>query len=165
MKDNKGRLFEIMGAINPGFQQTKQQTPENPDFQLKTYGDLKRIVNVIKLQQKGKKIAGIGFDAILGSIPFLGTAKTAYDVYKAAFTKPDSKKTNTWLDKLDVDDEVSAIVDDKVENGFLQAMSDIFNREPDDKTLEPDFDMNQKMVEYLAGKYDNRTISGIPSGV
>ena len=31
--------------------------------------------------------------------------------------KPDTKKTQTWIDKLDVDDEFSAIVDDTIENG------------------------------------------------
>lgn len=168
MKDNtKQRLFEVMKRVNPDFRERLNeapppQPPPNPDFQLKTYGDLKRIINVIKLQQKGKKIGGVAFDAILGAIPGLGTAKTAFDLFKAAFSRPDDVKTNTWLDKLDIDDKTSAIVDDTVENGFLQAMTKIISNQPDDKLLEPDFDMNAKMVEYLANTYDRRTISGIP---
>lgn len=168
MKNSKNRLFEIMSKVNPDFKRVLNEEVsavqnEPADYQLKTYGDLKRVINVIKLKQKGNKLAGIGLDAVINSIPFLGTAKTAFDVYKAAFTRPDNKKTNTWLDRLDIDDKTSAIVDDTVENGFLQAMSNMFNSEPDDKLLEPDFDMNAKLVEYLAQTYDRRTITGIPN--
>ena len=156
--NNKSRLFEMMGKVNKDFINEADVNP-NPDFQLKTYGDLKKMINVIKLQQKGKKVAGVAFDLLLGSIPFLGNAKTAFDVYKAAFSRPDTHKTNTWLDKLDVDDKLSAIVDDTVENGFLKMMSDTFNREPDEKLLEPDFNMNQKLIEYLKNNFQGRTVA------
>lgn len=162
MKNNRNRLFEMMGKINKDFiNEDVVPSPEqqNPDFRLQTYGDLKKIINVIKLQQRGKQVAGVAFDVLLGSIPFLGSAKTAYDVYKAAFQRPDTKKTNTWLDKIDVDDKLSAIVDDTVESGFMKVMSDVFNREPDDKQLEPDFNMNQKLIEYLHQNYSGRTVS------
>ena len=165
MKDNKQRLFEVMKKVNPDFKQKLNEAPQpvtNPNFQLRTYGDLKKVINVIQLQQKGKKLQGIAVDLILGAIPYLGNVKTAFDVYKAAFSKPDNQKTGTWLDKIDVDDKVSAIVDDNVENGFIQAMSDIFNSKPDDAILEPDFDMNAEMSKYLAGNYDQRTITGVP---
>ena len=162
MKKQLEKVFEMFVKLNPDFKVLNEAdiVQQNPDFQFKTYGDLKKIINVIKLQQKGKKIGGIAFDQILGAIPGIGTAKTAYDVYKAAFSKPDTKKTNTWLDKLDIDDDTSAIVDDTVENGFLTAMSNMFNSEPDDKLLEPDFNMNSKLSEYLSGKYNSRTVTG-----
>jgi hypothetical protein len=75
--------------------------------------------------------------------------------------KPDTRKTNTWLDKLDIDDEMSAIVDDTVENGFIEAMTKTIEAEPDDKALEPDFNMNAKMVNYLKQQYQGRTVAGI----
>ena len=163
--NTKQRLFEVMRKVNPDFKINEiapsPPVPPNPDFQLNTYGDLKRVINVIKLQQKGKKLAGIGIEAIINAIPGLGTAKTAFDLFKAAFSRPDDKKSNTWLDKLDIDDKTSAIVDDTVENGFLQAISNIILNEPDDKLLEPEFDMNQKMIEYLSNTYDRRTITGV----
>ena len=56
---------------------------------------------------------------------------------------------------------MSKIVDDTVENGFLQLQAKIFNSEPDDKPLEDDFNMNKKMVDYLKDNYSNRTITGI----
>jgi hypothetical protein len=56
---------------------------------------------------------------------------------------------------------MSSIVDDTVENGFMQAMADTIQNEPDNKSLEDDFNMNQKMVDYLRDKYEQRTITGI----
>jgi hypothetical protein len=132
---------------------------------LKTYGDLKNLINIIKLKQKGQKIISKGkevaLDQVLGFIPGASNVKTFVDFIKVAVSKPDNKKTDTWLDKLDIDDKVSAIVDDTVENGFMQTMADAIKNEPDDKPLEDDFNMNQKMVDYLKNKYEQRTITGI----
>jgi len=129
--------------------------------ELKTYGDLKKAIKIIQLKQKGEKIGSVAVDTILGAIPGAGAAKTTFDFISAAFKKPDTKKTKTWLDKLDIDDDMSKIVDDTVENGFLQLQAKIFNSEPDDKPLEDDFNMNKKMVDYLKDNYSNRTITGI----
>jgi hypothetical protein len=119
---------------------------------LETYGDLKKLINTIKLKQKGQKVISKGkefaLDQVLGLIPGASNAKTAFDFIKTAISKPDTKKTGTWLDKLDIDDKMSAIVDDTVENGFMQSMADIIQNEPDNKPLEDDFNMNQKMVDY-----------------
>jgi len=128
---------------------------------MKTYGDLKKAIKIIKLKQKGAKIGDLAVDVALDLIPGMGAAKSTYDFLSAAFRKPDIKKTKSWLDKLDIDDEVEAIVDDTVENGFLKALSQTFDSEPDDKPLEQDFNMNQKMVDYLKNKYEGRTVTGI----
>ena len=133
--------------------------------ELNTYGDLKKLISGISKRQKGDKIISKGkefaLDQILGFIPGASNAKTAFDFVRAAIEKPDTKKTNTWLDKLDIDDEMSAIVDDTVENGFMQSMAKSIESEPDDKPLEDDFNMNAKMVDYLKRTYDGRTVSGI----
>ena len=97
----------------------------------------------------------------MGFIPGAEAAKTTFDFIKAAISKPDAKKTSTWLDKLDVDDQMSAIVDDTVENGFMQAMAKSIESEADDKPLEPNFNMNAKMVNYLKTTYKGRTVAGI----
>jgi len=132
---------------------------------LNTYGDLKKLINSISRRQKGEKIISKGkeffLDQVLGLIPGASNAKTAFDFIKTAISKPDSKKTNTWLDKLDVDDEMSAIVDDTVENGFMQAMAKSIESESDDTPLEDNFNMNAKMVDYLQKQYGGRTVTGI----
>lgn len=129
--------------------------------QLNTYGDLKKVIKAISLKQKGEKIGNVALGTVMSLIPGAEAAKTTFDFIKAAISKPDAKKTNTWLDKLDVDDEMSKIVDDTVENGFMQAMSAAIEKEEDSKPLESDFNMNAKMVNYLKGQYQGRTIAGI----
>jgi hypothetical protein len=132
---------------------------------LKTYGDLKKLINSISTKQKGEKIISKGkefaLDQVLGLIPGASNAKTAFDFIRTAISKPDTKKTNTWLDKLDIDDDMSQIVDDTVENGFMQVMAKTIENESDSKPLEDDFNMNAKMVNYLKSTYSGRTISGI----
>ena len=130
-------------------------------LELNTYGDLKKVIKAIALNQKGEKIGKVALGTLMGFIPGAEAAKTTFDFIKAAFSKPDAKKTNTWLDKLDIDDEMSAIVDDTVENGFMQAMAKSVEQESDTTPLEPDFNMNAKMVNYLKQQYGGRTVAGI----
>ena len=128
---------------------------------METYGDLKKAIRNIQLKKKGEKVGKVALDVILGAIPGLSAAKSTFDVVSSAFRKPDTKKSNSWLDKLDIDDEMEAIVDDTVENGFLKMQAKVFDSEPDDKKLESDFNMNAKMVNYLKNTYKQRTITGI----
>jgi uncharacterized protein YxeA len=128
---------------------------------METYGELKQAIKTISLKQKGVKVGELALDVVLGAIPGIGAAKTTFDFIKAAFEKPDTKKSNSWLDKLDVDDEVSAIVDDTVENGFLKAIAQAIDSESDETALEQNFNMNQKMVDYLKKEYSGRTVTGI----
>ena len=130
-------------------------------MELETYGDLKKLISAITLKQKGTKVGKMALDTIIGEIPGANIAKSSFDFIKAAFGKPDTKKTSTWLDKLDVDDDMSAIVDDTVENGFLKVIAKTLESESDTKPLEQDFNMNAKMVAFLGDEYSGRTISGI----
>jgi hypothetical protein len=43
----------------------------------------------------------------------------------------------------------------------MEFMSKTIEAEPDGKNLEDDFNMNQKMVDYLKNNYKQRTITGI----
>ena len=126
------------------------------DGKIKTYGDLKKIIFWIKAKGKGKDLVSVGLDVSLETaLGFIGAggAKTMLDFVKAAFSKPDTKKTNTFLDKLDVDDEFSQIVDDSVENGFLQIISQVFKNKPDDELIPDDFDMNNELQSYLKDEF------------
>jgi len=136
---------------------------------LKTYGDLKKAIKSIATKQKLAAVSGVGKEEFLGKIidlasntvPGIGLAKTTFDVVKAFVKKPDSKKTKTWLDKLDIDDNMSRIIDDTIENGFMQLMAKTIEGESNDKPLKQDFNMNQKLVDYLKNNYQGRTVTGI----
>ncbi len=132
---------------------------------LETYGDLKTLINYIRLGKKGSKLLIQGkeflIDQILGAIPGAGNAKSAFNFAKAMFKKPDTVKTKTWLDRLDIDDNMSKIVDDTVEDGFLQFFVKSLETTPDTAPLRQDFNMNTEMEEYLKKLYGERFVAGI----
>ena len=135
------------------------------DNKPKTYGELKTIIQNISAKQKGEKVAGIAVDVIIGLVPGLEAAKKTFDFIKAVVTKPDDKKTKTWIDNLDIDDNVSAIVDDTVENGFMKYISQIIDSKDNEEIIDPEFfNMNAKMKKYLQDKYNQRYIAGIKEG-
>jgi len=104
---------------------TKKSLSEQEN-QLQTVGDLRAALNgAVKAKKAGQskeavKDVAVGF--ILDAIPGGGTAKSLWDIATAYYKLPDDKKTNTGLDYLNVDDQVSAIVDDNIENSFLKTL-------------------------------------------
>jgi len=128
---------------------------------LKTYGDLKAAIKTITTGQRKEKVGGVGIDAIIGQIPIIGNIKTGVDLVRAFVEAPDTKKTKTWLDKLQIDDNMSKIIDNAVENGFVQYIGKEIESQQDSKPLEQDFNMNQKLVDFLKNNYQGRTVTGI----
>ena len=61
---------------------------------------------------------------------------------------------------LNVDDDVSKIVDDPIENAFLEDMSKTLTEKPDDTKLE-DIDMTQELQLYIADKFNDKTVTGV----
>ena len=117
-----------------------------------------KILVLKKLSKSKKKQAlkgfGIGlvFDALGGQV-FKDTATFIKTMYKL----PDNKKTNTVLDVfLNVDDDVSAIVDDNLENAFLQDFMDTIKRKNDDEVI--DSSVTQELQKWIASKYNTNTV-------
>ena len=127
---------------------------------METYGDLQGFISIAKLKKLGSKVGGV-LKAAVGFIPGLGSVSSAIDVIRALAKKQDGKTTNTFLDKMDIDDKASAIVDDKVEMNFIKFMSDKIEGENPQKSLPSNFDMNVYFNSFLNQTYSNRTIAGI----
>jgi len=67
----------------------------------------------------------------------------------------DKFQTNTGLDKLNVDDDISRIVDDKVEAAFLNFLIDKLGKmNPDD----PMPDASVMLQDFLADKFNQHTV-------
>ena len=92
-------------------------------------------------------------------LPGAGTAKSLFDIVKATYQLPDDKKSNTALDLLNVDDQVSAIVDDSVENAFLKALGNELKDIPDEKSLE-EVNVTTLLQKYIAKEFERRTVGG-----
>jgi hypothetical protein len=142
----------------------QEQTPqiETPQKQnIETFGQLFDLLKNIQLKAKGGQIAqgaiNAAIDTALGFIPGASSAKTAYEFFKACYNKPDDKKTNTVLDRLDVDDQVSLIVDDNIENAFLKYITELIQKYKPEQPIPPDWDMTRELNRYLKTNYQNRS--------
>jgi len=105
-------------------------------------------------------VAKVGLDVLADAIPGGGTVKKAWDLFKALYSAPDNKKTNTKLDKINIDDEYSAIVDDTIEDAFLKVLVAAIEKEPENENIPDDWDISKQLEQYIGEKYGNRTVAG-----
>jgi hypothetical protein len=111
-----------------------------------------------------KKTAEKGALFVLKRIPLLGGALDAIeagmelkDLYDAAMSvKPEDKKKDPLWDKLTIDPDTSAIVDDGVEAKFVNALGDRVDALDDDDEL-PDADT--QLSGYLKGEFGGAHVS------
>jgi hypothetical protein len=144
----------------------EQQAP-----QIRTYGDLVKAITSTLKKVRGKGAAGavtgiatdLALSAVFDAIPFGNTAKTAFDIFKGAYGATDTVKTNTWLDKINVDDKYSAIVDNTLEMRFLKVLYNTFAeraKQNPNQPLPADFNVNKELENYLNANFDARSVSG-----
>ena len=126
-----------------------------------TVGELRNSISQALKVKKGEvqkdALKDFGAGLILDLIPGGSSLKNAFDLAKTLYKLPDEKRTNTGLDYLNVDDEISAVVDDRVENQFL---NDILNvlKDMDDTAELADIDMTNRLSNYIADKFNNTKV-------
>lgn len=146
----------------------------NEKKEIETIGDLKKFFKLIKLKKKGGPMAKTAGKALLNFIvpgggevisvlpDFMDALEDAPDwlsAIKSLATKDDNFKTSDALSKVNVDDNISKIVDDQVELDFLNYVLKQFGKLPDNTPLEK-IDMTDQLRQYLAKTFDNRTVTG-----
>ena len=158
-------------AYNQISQQSKESTNNQPlptttsiqqSPKINTFGDLLKLIQGIQIKNKGGKLLdkGISFavDQVLGLIPGASNAKTAFDFLKTAFERPDTKKTGTVVDKLNVDDQVAAIVDGSVEQKFLTHLTELIKHHGLEAPIPADWNITQELQTFLQKRFNNRTV-------
>ena len=138
----------------------------NEKKEIETLGDLRKFFKLTKVKKKGGPAAKVAIKALASFVPF-GTATIelidkASDIkgmFSALYQKDDNFQTSDALSKVNVDDEISKIVDDQVELDFLNYVLDQFNKLPDNTPLEK-IDMTDQLRQYLATTFKNRTVTG-----
>jgi hypothetical protein len=147
------------------------QNPANPPQQtqnnFRTYGDLKaeikRVIAGKRIEAGAGNATGIAKDFAVASIesifPGAALAKTAFEFVMSVYKATDDKKSKTWLDRLNVDDKYSKIIDDSIENAFLKDFVTKLMSEPDNKPLPADFNINAELQKYLSEKFAKRTVT------
>tara|TARA_R110001583_G_C5503373_1_gene395972 strand:+ start:74 stop:733 length:660 start_codon:yes stop_codon:yes gene_type:complete len=128
---------------------------------IETYEDLRTVIGgIIKQKQQGEMSSTL-VDTALSEIPGFDTATTLFDLLKAAGDRPDEEvdtQTGSVIDKLDVDDQLATIVDDKIEDNFLTYIQKKI--ESEDGPIPGDWNINNELKQYLASKFGGRTVTG-----
>ena len=133
---------------------------------VKTVGDLRALIQTAQLKKRGEQLKGGVIDAaksaivdeIIGKVPGLAAAKNMFDLARSAYSLPDEATQGTALKFLNIDDDVSKIVDDPIENAFLAELSKTLQEKPDETKLE-DIDMTRELQTYLADKFNEKTVT------
>lgn len=131
--------------------------------EINTIGDLKKLVTAATNKKKdavrgaGVKDAAVGLLADL--LPGGGTIKDLAGAAIAAYKLPDEAQSQTGLDHLNVDDNLSKIVSDEVENAFLKALGKKLAGMPE-KTPLQNVKMNALLSKFIASKFNKRTVTG-----
>ncbi len=129
---------------------------------LNTYGDLRKQLEMAKSAKNKDDFKSFGLGLAM-DFAGISTIKSGIDLIKGFYSLPDDKKTNSVLDTfLNVDDQVSAIVDDTVENAFLSDWLEYVKNQDADRLLGDD-NVTERLLVFLADKYKGRTIDGVPS--
>tara|TARA_B100000700_G_scaffold191758_1_gene211198 strand:- start:2138 stop:2647 length:510 start_codon:yes stop_codon:yes gene_type:complete len=134
---------------------------------VQTIGDLKALIQTAQLKKRGDQLKGGVVDAaksavvdeLIGKVPFLASAKTMFDFAKQAYQLPDESRSGTALDYLDVDDDVSKIVDDPIENAFLKTLGATLEK-MDDRTPLKNLNITKLLQNYISQNFNKRTVSG-----
>tara|TARA_B100001093_G_scaffold520211_1_gene613654 strand:- start:1781 stop:2224 length:444 start_codon:yes stop_codon:yes gene_type:complete len=142
-----------MKVIMESWRKTVSETVEEP---IETYGQLRNQLSTAINAKKKEAVKGFGIGLVLdalGGAIFKDTATFIKTMYKL----PDDKKTNTVLDVfLNVDDDVSSIIDDNLENAFLQDFLKIIEQKPDEEKITSN--ITQELQGYIANKFSNKTV-------
>jgi hypothetical protein len=137
---------------------TQGEVPFGDEDDLKTVGDLKQLIAQAKRLKNTNAMKGELGDTIK-SVATLGGADLL-KVIKSTYKLPDSVNPGPGLSHLNVDDHVSAIVDDNLENDFLKTLeAELKSGGIPDETPLPQLDITQMLSNFIQGKHDKRTVT------
>ena len=129
---------------------------------LETVGDLRKLIKTHRAMEAGKELGKKAAEAAIEQIPVVSNifslwkgAQDAKEIVGKLYGAEDSFKSSTGLDKLNVDDDVSKIVDDPIEVAFI---NDLLKAMESMDDLDPIPDVNVELQKYLADKFNSNQV-------
>ena len=158
-----------MKLLMENWRQFSEQEGDERDPKVQTVGQLRTLFRNMKLKKAGGAAAkGLGKLALSFLGPPGALLQQAWDsadegsemvaAVKALYGMDDKFKTNTGLDALNMDDNVSKIVDDPIEVAFLKYFIKDVIGDADDYTLLSDYDIEEEMRKFLAAQFDGHAV-------
>jgi len=131
------------------------QLPSDPERM--TVGQLKVLVKEAERLLASKQATG-ELGRLVKSVSSMGV-KDVFNLIKSVAILDDSANISRGLTHMNIDDHVSAIVDDNLENDFLLTLqAELESGAISDDTPIVDLDMTAMLTNFLAVKHDKRTV-------
>jgi hypothetical protein len=130
--------------------------------QINTVGEMLKVMKLFRQAKAGKQTAIAGLEAIAEQIPgisniyaILRGLKNAREQLATLYGTDDKFKSNTGLDRINIDDDISTIVDDPIETAFFNYfMKKLETYDPN----APIPDVNREIKDWLASNFNGKTI-------
>ena len=123
---------------------------------IQTVGELKRALlgamQAKKTDLAKSELKGTAVGILMDFIPGASTAKSISDLVTKVYVMPDEKRSNTGLDFLNVDDNISVITDDNVENAFIKSFLKQLEAVPDNTKM-GNINMTTMLTDFIAQNY------------
>ncbi len=130
--------------------------------QLQTVGSVLSMIQKFRQAKAGGEAGKKILDMALEQVPgvsniwsMMKASKDAKDMISTLYGMDDKFQSNSGLDKLNIDDDISKIVDDKVEAAFLNFLINKL------QSMNPDAPMPDATIEiqnFLASKFNKNTV-------
>ena len=132
---------------------------------IRTFGDLQALLKCTLDYVGKKKVLGL----LTSALPWFGSAQSAFTqasdaagFITKAYQTADSDRSKSNIGKLDMDDDVSKIVDNKIENAFIAFLIDKIVARPSlaDTPIPADWNITKELQDWLQDKHNSRTVTG-----
>ena len=128
-----------------------------------TVGDVRKAIAGVIKAKKGqlakKDLRALGADTLIGAIPGVGAAagiaKGLFGVAKNAYKLDDTPLQNVGMEAMNIDAMLSMIIDDKVENEFLNNWATKFADMPDNTPLNS-LSATKALQQFIQDEYFTR---------
>ncbi|HHZ96752.1 MAG TPA: hypothetical protein EYN67_14665 [Flavobacteriales bacterium] len=132
------------------------------ETKITTVGDLRKAIKIYRAKEAGKEAGKMAADVAIQQVPGISNiyslwqgAKDARDIMKKLYGADDGFKSNTGLDLLNVNDDISAIVDDNVETAFLNDLiASLESAQPTD----PIPVVDDELQAFLGSKFNQHAV-------
>jgi hypothetical protein len=131
--------------------------------ELNTVGDLRKTIRDYRAMETGKEVGKKAVEMAVEQIPGVNNlfsiwkgVKDTKDMIGKLYGAEDDVKSNTGMDKLNVDDDVSKIIDDRLEQAFLNDLLKSIEQMDDN---DPIPDVNEKLETFLKNKFNQHSVN------
>ncbi len=156
-------MSKDMKLIMESWRRTLSEEQRDTSEKFRTVGQVKKAIAGAIKAKKGEMsqdaVQRLGVDTLVGAIPVVGSTvgvlKGLMAIAKDAYKLDDAALLNVGMEKMNIDKMLSMIVDDKVENDFLNNWMKKFAGLPDDTPLE-NLSATKALQQFIKDEYYTR---------